>query len=132
MTNAYGFAEVEPEFLALMPVNVRITQYQGRDSYGKESYAAEPILVPMHMEDRSEDLTTATGETRPVSGKAYLGWVIPWLTTNDRAETPSLSAASGWDLTMIAAVINRYGPDGVHHQEIYFGERGETGHGAGA
>lgn len=132
MTNQYGFQEVEPEFLDLMPANLRITQFVGRDGYGKETYSSTPILVPMHMEDRAEDLTTASGEVRPVSGKGYLGWVVPWLTTNDKAEVPSLSSATGWETAMIAVVIARYDGNGVHHQEIYFGERGETGRGAGA
>jgi hypothetical protein len=132
MTNQYGFTEVEPEFLALMPANLRVTQFSGRDAYGKETYGTSPILIPMHMEDRSENLTTANGDVRPVSGKAYLGWIVPWLTTNDKAEVPSLSSATGWETAMIAVVINRYGAEGIHHQEIYFGERGESGHGAGA
>lgn len=124
MSNAYGFAEVEPEFLAVMASTIRVYRAATPDVYGKTTTAATPTCeVPAYYEDQGKTYTTPSGETRQTTGKAYLGYVVPWLSTADRIDVPDLASATGWKTTVPTAVDAVYGPAGVHHQEIVFGPR---------
>lgn len=126
MTNVYGFAEVEPEFLAVMATTVRIYQAAAPDVYGKTGTSATITCeVPAYYEDQRKTYTTPTGETRQTTGKAYLGYIVPWLSTADRVDVPDLAAGTGWKTTIPGSVDAIYGPDGVHHQELVFGPRNQ-------
>lgn len=125
MTNAYGFAEVEPEFLEVMASTVRIYRTGTPDVYGKNTPSTTVVEVPAHYDDQGKTYTTPAGETRETTGKAYLGWVVPWLSTADRIDVPDLASATGWKTTIPTSVDAVYGPAGVHHQEITFGPRAQ-------
>lgn len=124
MSNPYGFAEVEPEFLEVMAATVRIYRAAAPDVYGKTGTAGTITCeVPAYYDDRGKTYTTPTGETKQITGRAYLGYIVPWLTTADRIDVPDLASATGWKTTVTTAVDAVQGPEGVHHQEITFGAR---------
>lgn len=124
MSNTYGFAEIEPEYLAVMATTVRIYRAATPDVYGKTGTSATVTCeVPAYYEDKGKTYTTPDGETRTTTGRAYLGWVVPWLSTADRVDVPDLAAATGWKTTILGSVDAIYGPEGVHHQELTFGPR---------
>jgi hypothetical protein len=131
--NDYGFQEVEPQFLAVMPSIARVYQkLDHNDPYGKRLYAASPIEIPCFMETRQEQVyNNANEDNKSATGLLYLGWVVPWLSSQDKLDVQDLSAGTGWKTTIISAVVAKSGPDGIHHQEIYYGERGASNRGGG-
>lgn len=132
MSNPYGFQEVEGEFLDVMAQTVRLYRATGtRDKYGAETPATTYIEVPSHIEMEDVQLLSKNSETSHVVGMLFLGWLIPWLDTDTRLDLPSLVTPTGWKTTIISGVIERPGPDGIHHQEVFFGQRGATTKGYG-
>ena len=121
MSNPYGFQEVEPEFLDVMHDTVRIYQHTAPDVYGKTGTATLTCTIPAYVDDKTKTYTTANGETIVIEGTAFLGYVVPWLTTADRVEVNDL--ALGWKSQPVQSINGVSGPDGIHHQEVLFGTR---------
>lgn len=121
MGNQYGFQEVEQEYLRAMGGTIRITKRSGAtNDYGEQAHGGTVYEIPCHITDEQTALRGAgTGENWVSIGKAYLGWLVPWLSVADKFEVPNL--ATGWRETKVGVVRVEYGPDGPHHQELFFG-----------
>ena len=130
--NPEGFQTVEDAYLMVMAVQVRIYRRLTGDGYGQETYAPDPVLVPCYLEGADEDFVHDGGNTIHTTGIAYFGFVVPWLTVNDRMDVPDTAEASGWRRTAIGGIGEKYGPSGLHHQEVYYGPVGAAGQGIGS
>lgn len=130
--NPENFQTVEDAYLKAMAVQVRIYRIQTSDGYNQETYAATPVLVPVYLEGSDEDFVREDGNTVHTTGIAYFGFVVPWLTVNDRLDVPDLAEASGWRRTAIGGIAAKYGPTAIHHQEVYYGPVGAAGQGIGS
>ena len=124
LTNVKGYQEVEPEFLDMMKTSIRVSPVSTTDPYGKRTYGA-PEEIPCHMVHQVEKAVAQDGEVWVISGRAYLGWVVPWLTVRDKYEVRNL--AGEWEQATVGIVNVQEGPDGPHHQEVFFGKRGVQG-----
>lgn len=130
--NPEGFQTVEDAYLMVMAVQVRIYRRLTGDGYGQETYATDPVLVPCYLEGADEDFVRDSGNTVHTTGIAYFGFVVPWLTVNDRMDVPDTADPSGWRRTAIGGIAEKYGPTGIHHQEVYYGPVGAAGQGIGS
>lgn len=130
--NPENFQTVEDAFLRRMAVQVRFYRSTGTDEYNQETYAATPVYSPAYLEGGDEDFVMPGGNAIHTTGVAYLGFVIPWLTNNDRMEVPDTAEASGWRETTIGGITEAYGPTRIHHQEIHYGPLGAVGQGIGS
>jgi hypothetical protein len=120
--NPHDFQTVEDEYLDAMPSTVRCTPAQRRDAYGKRIAGGEAVTSPARLETTHESFTTEDGDITVANGRAFLGYVIPWLTADDTFEVQDLEGK--WTEVTMVSVEAVYGPEGVHHQEVWYGGRG--------
>jgi hypothetical protein len=122
--NPHNFQTVEDEYLEVMPSIVRAAQAPKKDAYGKKQPAGDPVELPAYLETTHESFTTEDGALTIANGRAFLGFVVPWLTADDNFEVQDLEG--NWSSVSMIAVEAIYGPDGVHHQEVWYGARGSV------
>jgi hypothetical protein len=120
--NPHGFQTVEEEYLEVMPSTVRAAQAPKKDAYGKRKPAGPAVESPARLETTHESFTTEDGGITVANGRAFLGFVIPWLTADDNFEVQDLEG--NWSAVTMVSVEAVYGPDGIHHQEVWYGGRG--------
>jgi hypothetical protein len=122
VTNPNNYQTVEDEYLAVMPSTVRCTPATTKNAYGKRSAGGPAVESPAYLETSHESFTTEDGDIQVANGRAFLGYVIPWLTADDTFQVQDLAGA--WSTVTMIAVEAKYGPDGIHHQEVWYGGRG--------
>jgi hypothetical protein len=120
--NPNDFQTVEDEYLEVMTSTVRATPAGTKNAYGKRTGGGPPVLAPAYLESSHESFTTEDGDMTVANGRAFLGFVIPWLTIDDTFEVQDFTGA--WTAVTMIAVEAIYGPTGVHHQEVWYGGRG--------
>lgn len=130
--NPNGYQTVELAYLRVMAVQVRIYRHATTDEYNQETYDEEPELIPVYLEGSDEDFVNERGNQVFTTGVAYLGYVVPWLTVNDRLDVPDTSTGTGWRQTSIGGIVEAYGPEKIHHQEVKYGPLGQAGMGVGS
>lgn len=130
--NPKNYQTVEPAYLAVMAVAVRLYRHTASNGYGEETYDEEFELIPAYLEGSDEDFVNEAGNQVFTTGVAYLGFVVPWLTVNDRLDVPDTAEASGWRQTSIGGIVEAYGPERIHHQEVKYGPLGQAGMGVGS
>lgn len=130
--NPQGYQTVEDAYLRNMPVLVRLYKRASVDGYNQETYSNTYEEIPCQLEGSDEDFTGANWNQIHSTGVAYFGWVIPWLTVNDRMDVPDTAETSGWRRVAIGGIAEKYGPTGIHHQEVFYGPIGAAGVGVGS
>ena len=127
--NPQNYQTVEVPFLKVMASTVRIYKWLSTDGYGEDTWETTPLESPAYVEDSDEGFVNATGGTFLSTGVAYLGFILPGIGPKDLIEV--LDWEGNWDKGQVGGVKALMGPDGIHHQEVYYGPRGHAGVGIG-
>lgn len=108
---------IDPEFLELMPLTVRISRYTGTDTVGNNTYATA-IPVRARIEQPTTTMLTALADAGSLLAdpgehfRLIIDWKSPGFTKRDKVTMPDGSNV------IIESALTEWDEKGPYHQDL--------------